>query len=74
MVTGVKSLSQVAKNGGMGLGITDICVAAVPGTLLRLSRKLSFLYKMYVGPKTLIGQNMLDIDKSCNEMKHFIFN
>jgi hypothetical protein len=37
-------------------------------------RELSLLHTMYVGWKTLIGQNMFDIVKSCNEMKCLIFH
>jgi hypothetical protein len=59
---------------GMGPGTINFCVAAVPGALLRLSRELSPLHTMYVGRKTLIGQNMLDIVKYCNEMKRLILH
>jgi hypothetical protein len=58
---------------GDGAGTADFCVAAVPGTFLRLSQELSLLHTPCVGQNILIGQNMLDIVKSCNEMKHFIF-
>ncbi len=56
----------------MGPGTADFCVAAVPGAFLRLSRELSLLHTMCVGLNTMISQNMLDIVKSCNEMKRFI--
>jgi hypothetical protein len=58
----------------MGPGTADFCVEALPGTFLRLSQELSLLYTICVGWTTLIGQNLLNIVKSCNEMKRFILH
>ncbi len=66
--------AQLQAEGGMGPGTGDFCVEAVLGAFLRLSRELSLPHTMCVGGNTLIGQNMLNIVKSCNEMKCFILH
>jgi len=58
----------------MGPGTTNTCVEADPCACLRLSQELFLLHTMSLGWNTLIGKNMLDIDKSGSEMKHFIFH
>ncbi len=69
-----QSGAQLQAEGGMGRETADFCVEAVHGALLRLSRELSLLYTMCVGWTTLIGQNLLNIVKSCNKMKRFILH
>ena len=59
---------------GEELGTADFCEASVTAAFLRFSREFSLLHTMCVGQNTLIGQNMMDIVKSCYEMKRFIFH
>jgi hypothetical protein len=69
--------AQLQAEGGMGPGTADFCLEALPAAFLRLSRKLFLLYMMCamcVGWKALIGQNLLNNVKSCNEMKRFILH
>ncbi len=65
---------QLQAEGGDRVGNCRLLCGGSAWRLSAVEPRLSLLYTMCVGWTALIAQNVLNIVKSCNEMKRFIFH
>jgi hypothetical protein len=72
LITWVLDFFLSAGRRGDGAGYCRLLCGDSAWLLPAVEARLSLLYTMCVGRNTLIGQNMLKIVESCNEMKRFL--